>query len=36
LANFVLKAGIELMAITIFVYLGIRVAPLIADLLTSC
>lgn len=30
-----LKAGIELMVITVFVYVGIRVAPLVANLLTS-
>ncbi len=30
-----LKAGVELIIITIFVYVGMRVAPLIASLLTS-
>ena len=30
-----LKAGVELIIITIFVYVGIRVARLIASLLTS-
>ena len=30
-----LKAGIELVVITVFVYIGMRVAPLIADILTS-
>jgi hypothetical protein len=30
-----LKAGIELVIITIFVYIGIRVAPIIAGLLIS-
>lgn len=30
-----LKAGIELMIITVFVYVGIRVAPLITNLLIS-
>jgi hypothetical protein len=30
-----LKAGTELVVITIFVYVGIRAAPLIADYLTS-
>lgn len=30
-----LKAGIELMVITVFVYVGMRVAPLIANILTS-
>jgi hypothetical protein len=30
-----IKTGIELMVITVFVYVGIRVAPLIANLLTS-
>jgi hypothetical protein len=30
-----LKVGIELVVITIFVYVGIRVAPLIANYLTS-
>jgi hypothetical protein len=29
------KAGIELMVITVFVYVGMRVAPLIANLITS-
>lgn len=33
--NLNLKAGIELTVITIFVYVVIRVAPLIANLLTS-
>lgn len=30
-----LKAGIELMVITVFVYVGMRVAPLTANILTS-
>jgi hypothetical protein len=30
-----IKTGIELMVITVFVYAGIRVAPLIANLITS-
>ena len=33
LGNLNLKLGIELIVITIFVYVGIRVAPLIADYL---
>jgi len=29
------KAGIELIVITVFVYVGMRVAPLIANLIAS-
>lgn len=30
-----LKAGIELMVISVFMFVGVRVAPLVANLLTS-